>query len=76
MSVTHVTIARNPSTPDSPLVAVAGMQVFATHYYQGSLGLTYLIGNGPRYLVYVNRTELDVLGGFFGGIGGELLEID
>jgi len=74
VSVTHVTIARNAPTPDVPLVAVAGMQVLATHYYQGSLGLTYLIGTGPRYLVYVNRTELDVLGGFFGGIKRALLE--
>ena len=74
VSVTHVAIARNTPASGRPLVTVAGTQVFATHYYQGSLGLTYLVGGNPRYLVYVNRTELDVLGGFFSAIKRAILE--
>ena len=74
VSVTHVSIVRNAPGSGLPLVTVAGLQVFATHYYQGSLGLTYLVGDGPRYLVYVNRTELDVLGGFLGGLKRAILE--
>jgi hypothetical protein len=74
VSATHVAIVRNPPASGLPLVAVAGTQVFATHYYQGSLGLTYLVGTTPRYLLYVNRTELDVLGGFFGSIKRAILE--
>ena len=67
-------MVRNAAGSGLPLVTVAGMQVFATHYYQGSLGLTYLVGDSRRYLVYVNRTELDVLGGFLGGLKRAILE--
>jgi hypothetical protein len=74
VSGTHVSIVRNDPGSGLPLVTVAGMQVFATHYYQGSLGLTYLVGDSKRYLVYVNRTELDVLGGFLGGLKRAILE--
>ena len=56
-------------------MTVTGTQLFATHYYYASLGLTYLVGGEERrYLVYVNRTELDVLGGFFGSLKRAVLD--
>jgi hypothetical protein len=74
VSATHVAITRHPPASGLPAVVVAGKQIFATHYYHASLGLTCLVGEGPRYLVYINRTELDVLGGFFGPLKRAVLE--
>jgi hypothetical protein len=68
ISVTHVSILRggNASLPD---VLVAGRQVFATRYVNASLGVTALVRDGPaRYLVYVNRSEVDVLDRWYGGL--------
>jgi hypothetical protein len=66
--VTHVSMlrAQNDGFPD---VLVAGRQVFATRYITASLGVTALVrdeGNA-RYLVYVNRSQVDVLNRWFGG---------
>jgi hypothetical protein len=68
ISVTHVDIVR-PRTPSALRVAIVSREVLATHYRNASLGLTAVSedGEGQRYLVYVNRTQLDVLGGRFGG---------
>lgn len=74
VSATHVAITRHAPDSGLPPVVVAGKQLFATHYYHASLGITSLVGQGPRYLVYINRTELDVLGGFFGPLKRALLE--
>ena len=70
ISVTHVSIMRghDPGLPDT---LVAGRQIFATHYVNASLGVTALVRGdlrGPNYLVHLNRSELDVLGGPFGGL--------
>lgn len=69
ISATHVSIIRHDDGV-RPDVLVAGKGIFATHYMTGSLGLTALMRgtNGLGYLVYLNRSEVDVLGGFFGGI--------
>jgi hypothetical protein len=70
VSVTHVSIMRS-GEPGLPDALVAGRQIFATHYVNASLGLTALMRGepgGPNYLVYVNRSELDMLGGPFGGL--------
>ena len=44
--------------------------MFATHYTNGSLALTMLLadppGSSPRYLVYMNRSAVDVVRGFLG----------
>jgi hypothetical protein len=68
-SITHVTIARF-STSNLPPVIVAARQVYASHYMTGSLALTVLDGpdERSRYLLYLNRSRLDVLDGFFGGL--------
>jgi hypothetical protein len=74
LSVSHVSIVRNDPASGLPPVMVAGKQLFATHYNNASLGLTCLVGQGPQYLLYVNRTEVDLLGGFFGGLKRAILE--
>lgn len=69
ISATHVSIVRHDDRT-LPDVIVAGKEIFATHYVNASLGLTAIMrgSNGQNYLVYLNRSEVDVLGGFFGGL--------
>jgi hypothetical protein len=75
VSVTHTAIARYDDAA-RPEVLVAGKGVFATHYVTASLGLTALVrdADGSRYLVYMNRSEVDVLGGVFGGLARTFME--
>lgn len=76
ISLTHVAISRPPA--DGALeVLVASRQFYATHYVTGSLALTAVAGGvagTPRFLVYVNRSRIDVLGGFFGGLARRIIE--
>jgi hypothetical protein len=70
VSATHVNILRRTGE-GLPDALVAGKEIFATHYVNASLGVTAIVGGeqgSNRYLVYVNRSEVDVLGGFFGGV--------
>jgi hypothetical protein len=70
VSVTHVNILRGHEA-GSPDALVAGKEIFATHYVNASLGLTAIIRGAPgagNYLAYINRTEVDTLGGMFGGL--------
>jgi len=70
VTVTDVRIFR-PENPRLPEVVVAGKQIFATHYVEASLGVTALVrGESGRsnYLVYVNRSELDLVHGTLGGL--------
>ena len=68
--VIHVGILR---TADGPLpdALVAGKEIFTTHYINASLGLTAIMRGGPgarNYLAYVNRSDIDVVRGVFGGL--------
>jgi hypothetical protein len=77
ISVTHVGIVRPDSDHRLPAILVAGKQIFATHYMEGGLGLTMIVrdsANGASYLVYVNRSQVDLLRGFFGGLMRGVLE--
>jgi hypothetical protein len=70
ISATHVNILRSADTrlPDT---LVAGKGIFATHYVNASLGLTAIVrgsSGGTNYLVYLNRSDLDVPGGIFSGV--------
>jgi hypothetical protein len=69
ISATHVSIVR-PTRPTAPAVVVIGRQLFATHYINSSLSLTSLLrgAGGHNYLAYLNRSEVDVIGGMFGGV--------
>jgi hypothetical protein len=75
ISATHVLIVR-PDREGMPDVVVASKQIFATHYMDASLGITAIVRDGPskRYLTYLNRTDVDVLGGFFGGLVRSILQ--
>jgi hypothetical protein len=69
ISVTKLSIVRGhgESLPD-PIVI--GRQLFATHYVDASWSVTTITegADGSKYLVYVNQSEVDLLGGLFGGI--------
>jgi hypothetical protein len=67
--LTHVSMLRGQGDT-LPDVLVAGRQVFATRCINASLGVTALVRGerGVRYLVYVNRSQVDVLNRRFGGI--------
>jgi hypothetical protein len=70
ISATHVSILRWGET-GLPDALVAGKGIFATHYVNASLGLTGIMRGrpgSPQYLVYVNRSEVDVVRGMFGGL--------
>lgn len=68
VSVTHVSMVRGRQRPQ-PDALVAGRQIFATHYVNASLGLTALVRGASGEsdcLVYLNRADLDAMGGPFG----------
>jgi len=69
ISVTHISIVR-PHVSGLPDVLIVGRDIFSTHYVDASLSVMALMSgsNGTNYLVYLNRTEVDVLDGMFGGM--------
>lgn len=79
-SATQTIIQTSASAdPATPVVLIAGKQIYATHYSSGSLNLVALVrrpaGSGtPYYLVVVNRSSIDAIGGFFGGIARKVIE--
>jgi hypothetical protein len=75
IAMTHVDIVR-PQMRSAVRVAVISREIFATHYRNASLGLTAVTEDaaGQRYLVYVNRSQLDLLTGVFGGWKRALVE--
>lgn len=72
VSATHLAISRMAG--DSPAdYAIASQQIYGTHYFDASLGLTVLlrdrVASSPAmYLAYVNQSRIDVFTGMFGGI--------
>ena len=72
ISITHVAIAQ--AIDDSPVAyAVGSKQIYAMHYFDASLGLTLLVpdrtATSPAtYIVYLNRSRIDLFDGVFGGI--------
>lgn len=71
-SVTHVIVFRQPGQ-----AVIASKQIYASHYFEASLGITFALDDpgsaGNMYLVYVNRSSIDLLGGFFGGFRRAML---
>ena len=56
-----------------PLAAAAvSRQVYASKYFDASLGLTLLLqgdaGERATYVVYINRSRIDALDGWFGAV--------
>jgi hypothetical protein len=75
ISVTHVGIVHSGAGDRLPDVLVAGKQIFATHYIEGGLGLTMIVRDGKAsYLAYLNRSQVDFLRGWFGGLMRGMLE--
>jgi hypothetical protein len=77
ISVTHVGIAHPEPGHNLPAVVIAGKQILATHYAEGALGLTMVMpdsANGTSYLVYLNRSQIDLLRSPFAGIFRGALE--
>jgi hypothetical protein len=72
ISVTHLAIARLVNAPEGAYAA-ASKQIYGSHYFDSSFGITVLLdvpgGSNPgMFMAYVNRSRLDALGGFFGGL--------
>ena len=70
VSATHVSMLRGTDAA-MPDALVASKEVFSTHYVTASLGVTAILrGNAGAhgYLAYLNRTEIDVLGGRLSGL--------
>jgi hypothetical protein len=71
ISVVHSVVYRPPQEPDR--ITIAQKQIFASHYYDGSLALANLYEAGDKdrpatVVVYANRSRGDLLKGGFGGI--------
>jgi hypothetical protein len=72
ISITHVAIAA--AVDDGPVdFAIASKQIYAMHYFDASLGLTLLLGDfsapsPATYVVYLNRSRIDLFDGLFGGV--------
>ncbi len=65
VSLTHVTIRPSPA-----VTIITSKQVYASRYFDGSLGLTVLVPAGDRrsrgcYLLYLNRSRTGALAGAF-----------
>jgi hypothetical protein len=78
LSITHVIIYKR-TLENRTEVLIASKQLYANHYFEGSLGLTAFVeGNqGPAtsgsYLMYLNRSRADALQGWFLGIKRSLI---
>jgi hypothetical protein len=66
VSVTHAVLMRRERA-----VAFGAKQVFASHYFESSLGLSVFIstpGTDDGYMTYLNRSRVDTLRGLFAGL--------
>jgi len=77
ISITHVAIAE--AIDDSPVrYAIGSKQIYAMHYYDASLGLTLLVddraaGSPSTFVVYLNRSRIDLFDGVFGGMARRIV---
>lgn len=70
ISVTHMTIFRTSAGPAEAYLATS-RQLYASRYFDASLGMTLLLQDpqaAHTYVVYANRTHTDAFGGILGGI--------
>ncbi len=73
-SITHVYVYVQPGR-----AAIASKQIYASHYFDASLGLAAALddpgdaSNPGMYLVYLNRSSIDLLAGFFRGLRRAIL---
>ena len=74
INLTHVSIYKWSQSGLNGYL-IASRQIYADHYYDASLGLTILIdrlnSDGKSmgsYLIYINRSRIDTLGGFLSSL--------
>lgn len=77
ISVTHVAVERAAATSPAAY-AVASKQIYGMHYFDASLGLTLLLpdrdsATPATYVVYLNRSRVDLFDGVFGGIARRIV---
>ena len=76
--IVNVTYVRLLQRTDAgvPQALTISTQLFASHYTEGALGLTAVTCEtaGTCYLAYLNRTQVDFLGGLFGGFKRSAIE--
>lgn len=56
---------------------IASKQIYASHYFDASLGLTFLLGSDKApivYVMYLNRSRSDALRGGFSGLKRAIVE--
>jgi hypothetical protein len=68
LGLTHVSVYKQKT--GSPFqIIIASKQIYANHYFDGSLALTWIVdtktaaGKSAIYLIYFNRSRMDALGG-------------
>lgn len=77
ISLTHLSIVRQPD--EAPVrYAISSKQIYAMHYFDASLGLTLLLPDASAsspatYVIYLNRSRIDLFDGFFGGVAKRIV---
>lgn len=77
ISMTHLSIVRQAD--EAPVrFAISSKQIYAMHYFDASLGLTLLVPDNSAsspatYVVYLNRSRIDLFDGFFGGVAKRIV---
>jgi len=71
INVTHLAVI--PIAERAPVAfAAASKQLYSTHYFDASLGITLILADAPNeaglYLVYASRSRIDVLQGWLAGV--------
>lgn len=70
LGLTHVTVYE-PKAESPSQIVIASKQIYANHYFEGSLALTWVVdaetdsGKKGCYLIYLNRSRMDALRGGF-----------
>ena len=77
ISITHLSIVHMPGGSPAEYVA-SSKQLYASRYFDVSLGLTVLIPDrsadaARTVVVYLNRSRLDAFGGLFGGLARRIV---
>jgi hypothetical protein len=75
INVTYVRLLQR-TDPGVPQALTISTQLFASHYTEGAVGLTAVTCDaaGTCYLAYLNRTQVDFLGGLFGAFKRAAIE--
>jgi hypothetical protein len=82
ITLTHVSIYQRDSQSRPPIL-ISSKQIYANHYFEGSLGLTALVPVRPVqvddpasgfFLLYLNRSRANQLDGTFSGIRHHIVE--